>query len=177
MQENESALIASESERRATANIPGHTDMHPIDIERQQIIFEREKSKLTKRIRKIDKIVRKRKKEESERITRESERASKFLRTARSKKRKKRKKRKTAKGRFVEIFKTGTETPLQAIRYSIRDAKKEKKYAQLYTEFIKKKGRTSIVGENQQDITKGITRFNNKGMPIFKPRTKKENKN
>jgi len=86
---------------------------------------------------------------------------------------KKKNKRKTAKGKYVKIAKIGSETPLRSIRNSIRDAKKEKKYAQLYTEFLKKKGRTSIVGENQEDITIGITRFNNKGMPIFKVRTKK----
>ena len=95
------------------------------------------------------------------------------LRKTRKGGKKKNKRKKTAKGKYVKISKNASQTYQQAVKSTMREAKKEKKYAQLYTEFLKKKGRTSIVGENQEDITIGITKFNNKGMPIFKVRTKK----
>jgi len=90
-------------------------------------------------------------------------------------KKKKKRIKKTAKGKkSVPIFKTGSQTPQQALQSSVRDAIQKRKFAPFFRKFLKTEGRTSIEGENQEDITIGITRFDKRGRAIFiKSRTKK----
>lgn len=83
-------------------------------------------------------------------------------------KKKKKRIKKTGRGKHVTIFKTGSQTPQQALQSQIRDAKKQKEYAELFRKILKNKGRTNVVGENQNDITRGITTFKN-GIGNFKP--------
>lgn len=94
------------------------------------------------------------------------------LRKTRKGGKKKNKRKKTAKGKFVEITKIGSETDQQALKRTMRDAKSDGKLPKFVREILKYNGKARVRGETQGDETKGEISFTS-NRPIFKPYSEK----